>query len=463
MLLPCPHCKRRFKLSPGQIPSGAAKLRCPACKGHFVVDTSPLRRVSTPAPEPVSRQPSPGSAPKETPAPVSGSKEEPREGPSRRRRAPPAALWVLLPASCLLVALIGFLSPVAWITPTASVRQTAQEGPSASCALPSPVFDQANKDAPEAKSVRHTQQDEPGPDQNQGPRTYQSMWPFSPEGKQKSCEYLAQLGEEARAKQADEPGDLYTPWIAYLSLETSSSPTCDLETAFRVATDAIAKRKLCGRGYAFLSAYYSYKRVPDRSRSFLEEALQASPKDPWVRLVEGVVRERDLRDNEKAVRILSDLLQKEPSFALAQYHLARIYLKAEEYGKAKDLFSRLEKAFPQQPGFTRIRESLAGIEHVPYYSVERAKGLLKVSRALSGMMDYPLAGQLCRTVLEDMPGTLPRAEKKSAFYDLGRISEITGDKETAFACYQKALRIDPFYRDARERIGSILKGDAKTS
>jgi predicted Zn finger-like uncharacterized protein len=462
MLLPCPHCKRRFKLSPDRIPAGAAKLRCPACKGLFVVDTSPLRRVPDPTPRPISQQPSPDNAPKETPPPVSGSNEEPCEGPSRRRR-PSAALWALITVSGLLVLLIGFLAPVARITPTTSVHQTAQGGPSASCALRSPIFDQANKDAPEAKSVRQVKQDESGPSQNQGPRTYQSMWPFSPVGKQKSCEYLAQLSDEARLKQADDPGSLYTPWIAYLSLETSSSPTCDLEAAFGTATDAIAKRKLCSRGYAFLSAYYSYKRVLDRSRSFLEEALQASPKDPWVRLVEGVVHERDLRDNEKAVRILNDLLRKDPSFALAQYHLAKIYLKEDEYGKAKDLFSRLEKAFPQQQGFMRIRESLAGIEHVPYYSVERAKGLLKVSRALSDLMDYPLAGQLCRTVLEDMPGTLPKAEKKSAFYDLGRISEITGDKETAFACYQNALRIDPFYRDARERIGSILKGDAQTS
>ena len=460
MLLPCPHCKRRFKLSPDRIPAGAAKLRCPACKGLFVIDTSPLRRAPAPAPSSVSQQPSPDSAPKEMPPPASGNNEEPREGPSHRLWP---SLWVLLPVSGLLVALIGFLAPVAWITPTASVHQTVRGGPSASCALRSPVFDQANKDAPEAKSVRQAKQDEPGPAQNQGPRTYQSMWPFSPVGKQKSCEYLAQLGDEAHANQADERGDLYAPWIAYLSLETSSSPACELETAFRIATDSIAKRKLCGRGYAFLSAYYSYKRVLDRSRSFLEEALQASPKDPWVRLVEGVVHERDLRDNEKAVRILNDLLRKDPSFALAQYHLAKIYLKEDEYGKAKDLFSRLEKAFPQQQGFMRIRESLAGIEHVPYYSVERAKGLLKVSRALSDLMDYPLAGQLCRTVLEDMPGTLPKAEKKSAFYDLGRISEITGDKETAFACYQNALRIDPFYRDARERIGSILKGDAQTS
>ena len=76
---------------------------------------------------------------------------------------------------------------------------------------------------------------------------------------------------------------------------------------------------------------------------------------------------------------------------------------------------------------------------------------------------YPLAGKLCRKVLEDMKETLPRTEQKSAFYDLGRISEITGDKETAFTCYQNALRIDPFYRDARERIGGILKRGRQTS
>jgi tetratricopeptide (TPR) repeat protein len=369
----------------------------------------------------------------------------------------------MLAVSGLLVALIGFLAPITRKTPTVSVHPTAQGGPSASCALPSPVFDRANKDAPETKSIRQAKQVEPDSAQNQHLRTYRSMWPFSPVGKQKNCDTLVQLGTQARPEQANDPGGPYAPWIAYLSLETSPSPACKLETAFGIATDAIAKGKLCGRGYAFLSAYYSYKRVLDRSRSFLEEALQASPKDPWVRLVEGVVHERDLRDNKGAVQILNDLLRKEPGFALAQYHLAKIYLKMDEYGKAKDIFQRLEKAFPRQHGFLRIREALGDIEHVPYYSAERAKGLLKVSRTLSDLMDYPLAGQLYRTVLEDMPGMLPKAEKKSAFYDLGRISEITGDKETAFACYQNALRIDPFYRDARERIGSILKGDARTS
>ena len=82
---------------------------------------------------------------------------------------------------------------------------------------------------------------------------------------------------------------------------------------------------------------------------------------------------------------------------------------------------------------------------------------------LSTLLGAGKSSRLYRKVLEEMPGTLARAERKSAFYDLGRISEITGDNETAYTCYQNTLRIDPFYRDARERMGSILKGGAQTS
>jgi tetratricopeptide (TPR) repeat protein len=371
--------------------------------------------------------------------------------------------WLLLPVAGLLVALIGILAPAVWKEPPASVDESARGGQAASCTSPSPDSDRAGKEAPEETSVQQAKGNAPQKTQTQHPPTYRSLWPFSPAEKQKSCEHLAQLQDQERRQKAGDRLDFYAAWIAYLSLETSTSSTCNLEAAFRTATEAIAKRKLSGRGYAFLSSYYSYKRVLDRSRSFLEEALQIAPKDPWVRLVEGVFCERVLRDSKKAERILSGLLRKEPSFVLAQYHLAKIYLEAEEYGKAKDLFLALERTFPQQQGFMNIRQSLASIEHVPYFSVERAKGLLKVSRAFSNLLDYPLAGRLCRTVLEDMSDTLPNAEKKSAFYDLGRISEMTGDKETAFSCYQNALRIDPFYRDARERIGYILRGDAQTS
>lgn len=370
-------------------------------------------------------------------------------------------MWFVIPVAGLLMALMGILAPVIWKTTTVSVKQAARSEEPASYAHPSPISGPTGEEVPDEKSVQQGKENKRT--STETPVTYRSMWPFSPVGKQKSCESLARLQNEKQGKKDSDRCSFYAPWIAYLSLETSPTPTCELEAVFGTATEAISRRDLCGRGYAFLSAYYSYKRVLDRSRSFLEHALQLSPRDPWVRLVEGVVYERDFRDNEKAIRVLTDLLRKDPSFSLARYHLAKIYIKKEQYGKAHDLFMALAKGSPQQQGFTKIQQALASIEDVPYYSTERAKGLLEVSRALSGLMDYPLAGQLCRKVLDEMPGTLPKAEKKSAFYDLGRISEITGDKETAFTCYQKALRIDPFYRDARERIGDIVKGAAKTS
>jgi len=471
MLLPCPHCKRRFKLSPERIPAGAAKLKCPACKGYFVVDTSPLRWVPNSVSEPATAhppristaedQPTEGSReipPKMVPPGAAGSTE-----PGKRRRVNRStwtALLLLLPAFALLVALVGVMVPVVWKIPSVAVQKGE---PSASCTLPSPAAVRTSNEAEEGKVALESKIKEQRLAQASKAPTYRSMWPFSPVEKGQGCAYLAQLQGKQPEKKASDPCSLYSPWIAYLILESSSKPVCNLEAVFGTATEAIRKRKLCGCGYAFLTAYYSYKKVLDRSRSFLEQALQLSPDDPWVRLVEAVVHERDFRDSEKAIRMLNSLLREKGSFSLAQYQLAKLYIAKEKYGKAHDLFLLLEQAFPEQPGFMRVQKSLASIEDVPYYSADMARGLLKVSRALSDLMDYPLAGQIYRKVLEEMPGTLARAEQKSALYDLGRISEITGDTETAYNCYQKALRIDPFYRDARERMGSILKGNAQTS
>jgi len=470
MLLPCPHCKRRFKLSTDRIPSGAAKLRCPACKGYFVVDTSPLRWVPNPvsesdppsSPRNSSTEDNPtagseGNRPKVVPPAAAGKKSQ--ERPRRLSRSTWTVLLLLLPVSVLLVALVGVLVPVVWKTPSVSVQKGE---PSASCALPTPTAFQKSEQAVQRKALEPKTKEQPPAQANKTP-TYRSMWPFSAVGKEQSCERLVQFQGKQSEQKASAECSLYSPWIAYLILETSSKPACNLEEVFGMATAAIRKGKLCGQGYAFLSAYYSYKKVLDRSRSFLEQALQLSPDDPWVRLVEAVVHERDFRDSEKAVRMLKNLLRDKGSFSLAQYQLAKLYIAGDKFAKARDLFLLLEQAFPEQPGFMRVQKSLASIEDAPYHSAEMATGLLEVSRALSDLRDYPLAAQLYRKVLEEMPGTLGRAERKSAFYDLGRISEFTGDREAAYTCYQNALRIDPFYRDARERMGAILKAGAQNS
>ena len=435
-------------------------MRCPACKGHFVVDTAPLRRIPdpAPAPKPVSPELSKGRVSEEERVASSApaQNEEPDKEPLPRKRPNLSALWLLLPAFCLLLALIGILGPVLWKTPKAVVKQAAEGAPTLIREPPQPP-------APSSEPTGDpTTETDPRP-QTKGPFSYTSMWPFSPVEKTETCAFLARLQHEGNPNRAADRCGFYGPWIAYLSLEASSEPACRLETVFRMATDGITRGDLCGRGFAFLAAYYSSKRVLDRSRSFLAEALQLSPKDPWVTLVEGMVYERDFRDRERAIRSLSDLIGKEPSFSLAQYQLARIYIDEEEYGKARGLFLRLQSAFPRQHAFKSIEQSLASIEYARPYSTERARGLLKASRALCDLMDYPLAGRLGRKVLDEMPGALPETDRKSAFYDLGRIAEITGDRKTAFHYYQSALRIDPNYRDARERMAGLLKKRANAS
>jgi tetratricopeptide (TPR) repeat protein len=358
---------------------------------------------------------------------------------------------------------MGILAPVVRETPPASVWQDVGQASSAAENGTPAGAERADRKAAHEEQLRQAGGGDPDPARAPSSYTGGPLWPFSPEGKEKTCEYLTQLETLGRGNNRADHLLFYASWIGYLTLETLPSPVCEPENAFRIATDAIARRELCGRGYAFLAAYYAYKKVPDRARSFLEEGLEASEPDLWVRLVEGVFYRQVLHDSERALRILEDLLRHEPSFALARYHLARVCLEEEAYGKAKDLFRNLEQAFPQQQAFSKIQQSLANIETAPYYTAERAKGLLDLSRALSDLPDYPLAERICRSVLENMPEDLPKEARKSAFYDLGRISEITGDRETAFLCYQNALRIDPFYRDARRRLGSILKGYAPTS
>jgi tetratricopeptide (TPR) repeat protein len=357
------------------------------------------------------------------------------------------------------VALVGVLGPTIWKTPTVAVQKGE---PSSSHTLPTPTAVKKSEEAVQRKALASNAKEQPPAQARKAP-TYRSMWPFSTVRKEQGCDRLARFQGKQSEQKASVRCSLYSPWIAYLILETSSKPACNLEEVFGMASAAIRTGKLCGRGHAFLSAYYSYKKVLDRSRSFLEQALQLSPNDPWVKLVEAVVHERDFRDSEKAMRMLKNLLREKGSFSLAQYQLGKLYIAKEKFAKARDLFLLLEQAFPEQPGFMRIQRSLASIEDAPYYSAEMARGLLKVSRALSDLMDYPLAVQLYRRVLEEMPDTLGRSERKSAFYDLGRISEIIGDEETAYTCYRNALRIDPFYRDARERMGAILKGGAQSS
>ena len=256
MLLPCPHCKKRFKLSTERIPAGQAKLRCPSCKGHFVVDTSPLRTLPRKVSDlPLSRV-SPARVPEERRPPAPECNKASEKQRFRKNWLPAApATWVVLAVAVLFVAIIGVLVPVIWKTPTGGVKEAGLSEEPSSLALRSPITGRAGEERPGKKSVRQAQQNEEAPVQEHPSITYLSMWPFSPLEREKSCEYLARVQNEKHQENGPDRCGFYAPWIAHLSLETSPTPVCELETVFGAATEAITRRDLCGRGYAFLSVY----------------------------------------------------------------------------------------------------------------------------------------------------------------------------------------------------------------
>jgi cytochrome c-type biogenesis protein CcmH/NrfG len=229
-----------------------------------------------------------------------------------------------------------------------------------------------------------------------------------------------------------------------------------LEQPFLIARDAIQQGNLCGPGHAFLSIYYLRKRLLERSQQYLDEALRVAPDDPWVKLTEAAFYEAVTYDDQKAIHILVELNQRDPSFPLARYLLGKTYIREEEFGKANTSFQSLKEDIKGQVAFWRIRRALSSLEQAGDESVAKAEGLLALSRAFTALRDYPMAQHLYRWILEEMPGRLPKKDLVAAYCELGRIYKRGGDSNSAYDSYRNALEIDPDFPDARDGIRSLL-------
>jgi tetratricopeptide (TPR) repeat protein len=271
------------------------------------------------------------------------------------------------------------------------------------------------------------------------------------------CDNLLRSQAELLKAEGADTCELYPLWIAYLILETALTPACDLEPTFSLAAEALQREALCGPGHAFLCAYYLKKGLLDRSQSFLDQALRKAPDDPWVRLVEAVFYEQGYYDDQRAISILADLNRQDPSFSLAGYILGKAHIRQEEYSEANAAFESLKKDARGQIAFWRIRRALSSLELIPPdQAEEKAEALLTLSRAFTALRDYPMAQDLYRWVLEEMPGGLPKAERMAAYCELGRIYEDRGESSSAYDAYRNALEIDPEYLPARLGIQALL-------
>jgi len=399
--------------------------------------------------------------PADQPPPSGGDKEAGAQ--SGRQKMVSKSLVFLLPVCSLLFVLCWILLPTLWKSPEAFKGSPSEQANNQG--HPAAGLSAGNSLSSQPTAALDAAAGHPSSNVDSEISFCREIWPFSTVEHDRPCHRLVQL-QGALEKSNDTPSsNIYPVWIGYLSLKTTSItlPSCKLEPVFRLATDAIRNNSLCGSGYAFLSAYYIHKKIPDRSLSFLEEALALSPKDPWVKLVEALYHLVISQNREQASKTLEALCGHPPVSPVAHYLLAGLYIKKEEYEKAIPSALFLFQEFPEQKHFLLIQKSLFGIQQASYYSTERARGFLTLGKTFVALKDNVMAEHLYQKALKEMSSRFPVEEQKTAYFELGRIYEWRGDQNNAYASYRSALRIDPNFLDARQRIQAILHKPANNS
>jgi tetratricopeptide (TPR) repeat protein len=363
--------------------------------------------------------------------------------------------WTLVPAFCLLLALTGIFLSLPWPGNLAPEWNAARLDGGNKAALSSSVSSR-----PEGARRPEPARQEPG--DGTAPLGLPSNSPMAEafwsaaSGPEAPCDLLVRLQSERNQIQGEVSCSIFPHWIEYLTLETAPSPVCDLEPAFSIAADSLRQEALCAQGHAFLASYYLRKGLIQRSRSYLDQALGMAPDDPWIKLVEAVLHERAYYDDQQAIRILAELTRRQPGFRVARYLLGKAHIRQGEYREASASFEFLKENAPGQVAFWRIRRALSSLEQALGNSVEQAEALLALSRAFNTLRDYPMAQDLYRWVLEEMPDRLPRGDRMAAYCELGEIYMKRGDNNGAYQAYQNALQIDPECQTAREGLRGLM-------
>ena len=294
---------------------------------------------------------------------------------------------------------------------------------------------------------------------------FQNIHPFTSAEPDTLCDDLLALQNSWLQNKHQAPSTVYCLWIAHLAMVNSTRPSasCRIEIPFGLATEAIRKGNLCARGYAFLSTYYAHKRVADRSLSFLREAVYLSPQDPWVKLAEALYHLKIFQDQGRTIEILHGLVEQRMVSPLARYQLACLYVEKGEYEKANNLFTPLIRSYPNQETFRKIQKSLAFLQQARYHSPKMASELYRLGTAFAAINDSNMAERLYRNVLEEMSGRLSMEEKKTAYFKLGMLYETRGDKDNAYISYRGALKLDPHFHEAYQRIQDLLHNTSEKS
>ena len=471
MILPCPHCRQRFHLPESVLSQGPVKLKCPSCRGVFLVrppGQEPAASTDmTGASSTASSDRTEGTAagivadpPQEEPVlipeyPYWDDREygpELVKGAGRRFTRHFSGRWAL---SGVLVSAVFLILVLAWIRPGTGARAPADAKTAVEphADLKASGLGADWKHTATVATPRH-----PRMPLDNAPTVplERVVQPFSGSGPEETCRQLVDLQRELEGK---DPGScaVYPPWIAYLATQHTPglSSACNGDAPYRLAVRGIREGNSCPWGDAYLAAYYASRKIADRSFSFLQEAIRRSPQDPWVRLAEVLYYQKALQASDTARDILYELIRAPAVSELSRYMLACEYVRKGDYGRAGEVFELLALTFTERPAFQRIRTFLALTQSAPSGSTARAATMLELGLIFSTLKEYAMAAELYQQVLREVPDRLSTEEKGIAYLELGRILELQGDKVKASASYRNALRVNPRSAEAHQRLRAL--------
>ena len=190
-------------------------------------------------------------------------------------------------------------------------------------------------------------------------------------------------------------------------------------------------RSLCDRYpgepdfHEALGMLYSLKREPERAAAYLENALRLRPSAPAYTNLAANYAERG-RD-EDAGAALGKALAMEPGNLAANFNLAGLYLKKEDFAQALPLLQRVVRARPAAP-------EPAYLLAVCYSALGRP------ARARGTLLSVPLKSR----------------DREEIQLLLGSTALSLGRRTEAQVHYQRALKLNPDSVQAAANLGALL-------
>ncbi|MGI8784006.1 MAG: tetratricopeptide repeat protein [Acidobacteriota bacterium] len=225
----------------------------------------------------------------------------------------------------------------------------------------------------------------------------------------------------------------------------------------------------------YLARVYLDLGRPDSARQELETALRAAPKVPQFLALLAEVH-RVSGDPAEAIRLSTQALETDPSFAVAHYYRGMSYLDLK---RKEEAIQEIEKALISGQMLPDIYLALGSI-HLEAGRPGKAIGWLEKAIALDpGKAEarlklargYRLQGQLDRA-LDQLRQVAPERQSflssayfqelhSEALFEMGSTLQAQGETSQAIEAYRKAIELNDRNGPAHQQLATLLLNQAQ--